>query len=50
MVYKSQRDIAMRNTLWFTKILTEKEEQFLEVKTITIQNEVNHYIVTHLKE
>ena len=40
----------MRNMVWFTKILMEKEEQFLDVRTIGIQNKTKYYILTHLKE
>lgn len=40
----------MRNTMWFTKILIEKEEQFLDVITIGIQNKIRYYILTNLEE
>lgn len=50
MVYKSLGIITIRNTVQFTKILIEKEEQFLDVRTIRIQNKIRYYILTYLEE
>lgn len=40
----------MRDTVWLTKILIEKEEQFLDGRTLGKQNKTKYDVLTHLKE
>lgn len=50
MVYKSQRDITRRSVEQLTKILIEKKDQFLYVRTFGIQNKIRYHVLTHLEE
>lgn len=47
---RNPRWITGRNVLQFTKILMEKEDQFLYIRTFGIRNKIGYHVLTHLEE